>query len=239
MDKTGKSSLERIGLALKADILFQWKQGFYVIYIVLSFVYLVLLSQLPQAWHAYTLPYIIYSDPSVLGMFFIGGIVLLEKQQGILQSIVVTPLRTGEYIASKILSLALISLMATLLISLSIYRGDVNYLYLILGTLLTSIFFTLVGFLIATKCNSVNAFIFKMIPWMILLVIPCLSLIEFPYNWIFIVFPSVACLRLVLGAYNQIPHLEAWLLIIYMIIINILMIKRVYKIFEERIVYGG
>jgi fluoroquinolone transport system permease protein len=110
---------------------------------------------------------------------------------------------------------------------------------MIIGTLLTSVFFTLCGFLIATKSNSVNGFLIRMIPWMILLVIPCFSLINFPYNWVFKIVPSVACINLVSGAYHGIPFYEAIILIIYMLIVNLLLLKKVCNVFEARIVYGG
>lgn len=73
----------RIVNALKADILFQFKQGFYFIYIVISVFYLIILSQLSPEIIQLILPIILYIDPSILGLFFIGDILLLEKEQGI------------------------------------------------------------------------------------------------------------------------------------------------------------
>ena len=63
----------RIINALKADVLFQFKQGFYFIYIVISVFYLIVLSQLSPSVIKYILPILLYIDPSILGLFFIGG----------------------------------------------------------------------------------------------------------------------------------------------------------------------
>ncbi|HSR03547.1 MAG TPA: hypothetical protein VLM88_03070 [Proteiniclasticum sp.] len=80
-------SLKRIRSAVVADVVFQYKQGFYFIYLLISFVYLLILSQLPEAIAEIAITVIVFSDPSVLGLFFIGGILLLEKDQGVLQTL--------------------------------------------------------------------------------------------------------------------------------------------------------
>jgi fluoroquinolone transport system permease protein len=41
--------------------------------------YLIILSFLPENIFSVALPLVVFSDPSVLGLFFIGGIILLEK----------------------------------------------------------------------------------------------------------------------------------------------------------------
>ena len=84
--------MKRILTAFKADVLFQIKQGFYFVYVILAILYLIVLSQLGQDIVKIVLPIITYIDPSVLGLFFIGGVVLLEKEQGILALLYVSPL---------------------------------------------------------------------------------------------------------------------------------------------------
>lgn len=237
--KLKEISINRIKRAFIADSIFEFKQGFHIIYLIISFLYLLILSQLPQEYIVYVLPIIIFSDPSVLGLFFIGGTVLLEKDQGILNSILVTPLTTIEYLIGKILSLAAISTLSAIFISLVSYRAYVNYLYLIAGTLLTSIFFTLIGIIIVTKSRSVNEFFVKMVPYIIIFLAPCFLLIKFSNLMLLDLFPTVSLLKLVYLSYHDINHLEAILQIIYMITINLLLLRYTRLKFEERMVYGG
>lgn len=61
----------RIYTAIKADIIFQIKQGFYFIYLILGLLYLVLLSQFDTSVVKVMLPIIVYIDPSVLGLFLL------------------------------------------------------------------------------------------------------------------------------------------------------------------------
>ncbi len=232
-------SLIRIRKALFSDMLFQFKQGFYFIYLLIAFIYLLILGQLPLKFADIALPIIIFSDPSVLGLFFIGGILMLEKDQGIIQTLSVTPLKTNEYLISKLISLSIISVLAVLLITALSDVGRANYLFLIVGVILTSVFFTLIGIMITTKSRHLNAFFVKMIPWMIILILPCLLLVFFPNEWILSVYPSIASLKLVYGAYHDISFAEASLSVTVLIISNLLLFKKALVMFEKHMIYGG
>jgi fluoroquinolone transport system permease protein len=227
---------QRLLTALKADVLFQFKQGFYFVYLILSLFYLIIFHQLDTTWLSYVMPVVLFMDPSVLGLFFIGGILLLEKEQGILSLIYVTPLRVWEYILSKVISLCFISLMAILLISLIAYNDAVNYVYLIIGVILTSVFFTLIGFLVATRSKSVNDFFVKIIPWMMVLILPCVLIIFYPNMPVLGLIPSVASLKLVWGAYHAINFWEFIILALYMTVLNIFLLKYTYSVFQKKMV---
>ena len=60
--------------AIWSDIKFQIKQGFYLVYLIITIMYLIILSMLPENVLTIALPLVVFSDPSVLGLFFIGGI---------------------------------------------------------------------------------------------------------------------------------------------------------------------
>lgn len=227
---------QRLLSALKADVLFQFKQGFYFVYLILSLFYLIIFHQLDTTWLPYIMPVVLFMDPSVLGLFFIGGILLLEKEQGILSLIYVTPLRVWEYILSKIISLCFISLMAILLISLIAYKDAVNYVYLIISVILTSVFFTLIGFLVATRSKSVNDFFVKIIPWMMMLMLPCVLLVFYPNLLVLGLIPSVASLKLVWGAYHAMQLGEFIILVLYMTVLNVFLLKYTYKVFQNKMV---
>lgn len=234
-----RQSLKRIRNAVLSDVVFQFKQGFYFIYLLISFVYLLILSQLPLAIAEFALPIIVFSDPSVLGLFFIGGILLLEKDQGVIQTLSVTPLKTQEYLISKLISLSLISIMAVLLITFLSGAGDVNYILLIAGVILTSSFFTLIGIIIATKSRHINAFFVRMIPWMIVLMAPLVLFVLFPNQWFSSVFPPIASFKLVYGAYYGISILEAFFSAFILLIGNGILLKKAISMFDKEMIYGG
>jgi fluoroquinolone transport system permease protein len=77
----------------------------------------------------------------------------------------------------------------------------------------------------------------KTVPYMLLFVLPCFSLIGFPYSDLFTIIPSVAALRLMLGAYMGIPLYEAISLVIYLIGMNYLFMRWAIRVFENKIIY--
>ncbi|MDP3462108.1 MAG: hypothetical protein Q8S18_04895 [Bacteroidales bacterium] len=223
--------------AIEADIRFQIKQGFYLVYVIITILYLIILSFLPIDVLSIALPLVVFSDPSVLGLFFIGGIIMLEKAQGVLHVIVVSPLRSMEYVLSKVISLSLISVVVAIVITLFSHYENADYFLLILATVLTSGLFTLGGIMINAGCNTVNQYMLKTIPYMLLFVLPCFSLIGFPYSDLFTLIPSVAALRLMLGAYLGISWPEALGLVLYLIGMNYLFLRITIRVFENKIVY--
>ncbi|MBW6502402.1 MAG: ABC transporter permease [Bacteroidales bacterium] len=213
------------------------KQGFYLVYVLITIMYLIILSFLPEDVLSVALPLVVFSDPSVLGLFFIGGIIMLEKVQGVLSVLVVSPLRTIEYLLSKVVSLALVSVLAAFAITGFSQYESVNWLILFLSTVLTSGIFTLCGIMINAGCQTVNQYMIKTIPYMLLFVLPCVTLIGFPYSWVFTIVPSVAALRLMLGAYTGINFYEAIALIVYLTGVNYLFLRWTIRVFENEIIY--
>jgi fluoroquinolone transport system permease protein len=230
------NSFLRILNALKADMLFQFKQGFYFVYLFLGVLYVIVCSQFSEAVVRFVLPIALYTDPSILGLFFIGGILLLEKEQGILALVYVTPLRTWEFILSKVISLGFVSLVASIGIALAAYKGPTNYFLLIFSVILTSWFYTLVGFIIATKSKSVNDFFVKIIPLMIVLILPCIPAIIFPNLFWLSIIPSVSSLRLVWGAYHGISLLEVMVSSAYLILIGVIFFRKTQTTFQNTMI---
>ncbi len=227
----------RLVHAIWADMRFQLKQGFYYVYVALTIMYLIILSFLPPEVLPVVTPIVVFSDPSILGLFFIGGIIMLEKLQGVMMVMVVTPLRSEEYILSKVISLGVIAVLVGVAITAFSHNQGINWFVLVLSILLTSGIFTLCGIMISAGCHTVNQYMVKSIPYMILFTLPCLALIGFPYSWLFTVFPSVAALKLMMGAYTGISAIEAVALVMYLAGLNWFFYRFAIRVFESKIVY--
>ena len=200
----------RLIKALKSDLRFQYKHGFYAVYTFIAVLYIIIMQKIPSGLlKDYAVALIVFSDPAMLGFFFIGGIIMLEKQQGIIDYLAVTPLSPQEYIKAKVVTLGLLSIVASILITLTTHLNGVNWLILFVAIALVSVFFTLYGFLVASGCHTINQYFLRMIPFLILTILPCFAVIEFPYSWIFNVFPNVAGLKLTIGAFLGISWQDA------------------------------
>lgn len=92
-----------------------------------------------------------------MGLFFMGAIVLLEKSQHTPCAFAVSPVRPMEYVIAKVGSLSCSSLAVAAILALA---ASVDHLYMVLlGTVLSSVMFTLLGIIVATKIVSLNQFI--------------------------------------------------------------------------------
>lgn len=159
---------------LLGDIRYQLKYGFYAAYAVICIVYIGALILLPQALVKQAFALIIFSDPAALGFFFVGGIVLLERDEALHSYVAILPVHDNWYIISKVLSLAAIALIVALAISIFALGGAVNYGLLSVAVLLGSALFTLLGIAVATRAQSINHYFLLSIPIGIALMAPAL-----------------------------------------------------------------
>ncbi len=229
----------RLLYALRADIKFQLKQGFYTVYILLTIMYMVILSPFSREIKEILVPLVVFSDPSMVGFFFIGAISMLERVQGVMQYVAITPLHSREYLLSKVISLTILALTAGTLITLFIYEGPVNWPLFYVGILLSSSFFTLYGFKASASSHTMNQYFLNMIPYMLIIVLPCLSLLGSPYSWIFTPFPSLVGLKLVFGAFQGLSPITGLLYTLYLLLCNFLLLLHVEKVFQKMLKEEG
>ncbi|CDO04896.1 hypothetical protein BN988_03473 [Oceanobacillus picturae] len=106
----------RFPAAFLYDIKIQFRHGLYAVYTLVSLFYIIALHQIPEQYREIAGIFITFSDPGVLGFFFIGGLVLLERNQNILDNLFITPYKVEEYIFSKALSLTVLSILTSYII---------------------------------------------------------------------------------------------------------------------------
>ena len=146
----------RLLYTIKNDMRYQAKYGFYFIYTILTIVYILILRPITdltiKGWAG---SLIVLSDPAVLGYFFIGGIWLLEKDEDLHNYIRITPLKTTEYVLSKIISLGAVSTLSATFIG--VISLPLQHPFLLAAIVfLSSCFFTLIGLIFATRSFTFN-----------------------------------------------------------------------------------
>src|SRR5258705_5397588 len=96
----------------------------------------------------------------LIGTFsFIGGLVLLERGEGTLTAQVVTPLRIGEYLTAKVVTLTALALAETLVVVLVIAGWRFNALLLIAGAALAAALYCLAGFIAVARYTAINEYL--------------------------------------------------------------------------------
>jgi fluoroquinolone transport system permease protein len=162
----------RLITSLLHDIKYQYRHGFYFIYIIIVLFYFIIFEILPDAWRAHAVTAVLFLDPVVLGFFFIGGILLLEKGERVLDALFVSPLTVWEYVISKAVSLGILSAAAGLIIAASGLGRRANFALLVPVLLLGSVVYTFVGLAAGVRAKSVNQFMIITVPAEILLSAP-------------------------------------------------------------------
>lgn len=220
----------RMTSLLVGDIRFQFKYGFYFLYLVFSLLYIALLFALPEEWREKAAILMIFSDPAAMGLFFMGAIVLYEKSERVLNSIAVSPVIVYEYVLSKLFSIAAISTVVALVIGVS--SGVIsNAFYFILGVFLCSCLFSAIGIMIAAQISTLNQFILATIPVELVINIPAIAyLFGWKREWL-LLHPGVCLIEMCVNGENVIQ--ATLILTIWTVLLILLACRVVKKMFQS------
>ena len=179
------------------DVKFQMRHGFYYAYTFVSAIYILALLFMPPNIRIFVAILLIFSDPGIMGFFFIGGIILLEKDQHVLDNLFVTPYKVSDYILSKTLSLGLLAVSTSLAIVVAVFGTSFSPLPLILGVLLTSFFFVQLGIVLAVRARSLNSYLINSSLYLTPFVLPMLEYLGLFTTPLFALMPVRASLFLI------------------------------------------
>lgn len=180
-----------------SDTRFLVRYGFVFMYAIFTALYLVLLSLLDDRWKQMIAAVLVFTDPAAMGLFFMGAIIHLEKEEQTLHSIALSPLPQYEYLISKICSLTLLATVVGLILGIAggLAQHVLHYLFALVSS---SVIFTSLALAIATRTHSLNQFLVAVVPIEAVVNTPLilhLFSVEVPLG---VLHPSLAYLDLVL-----------------------------------------
>ncbi len=189
------------------DIRYQFKYGFYFLYAIIAAAYIAFLYLVPPALQRPAAAFIILTDPATLGFFFVGAMVLLERDEGLHSYYTITPATVTEYVLGKAFSLALVSATAGTVIAAAVFGRQVNFLLLLTGLAVGTPVFTLSGLAVGTASRSVNQYFVFSIPVGVLLIAPTFAIFADVYHPAIEILPATQLLRVIQGALGMLlPH---------------------------------
>lgn len=161
------------------DLTIQRRSGFWAVYAILSALYIALLAFIPEHYVADALVFILFADPCALGFYFVGGFSYLERDDGTLAAVSISPLDWREYLAARTISFSVLAVgaSAAAAIPISLLRGStaLSPASLLIGVGLGAAFFTLVGLLPAARFKTVNDYIVAAELWLLPFLPPLLA----------------------------------------------------------------
>jgi fluoroquinolone transport system permease protein len=184
-------SAARVLTALRWDTRLQLRHGFYHAAAFVAALFIAGLLRLPPTGidPGWLTPPLVASNLTMSTFYFMAGLVLLEKGEGTLEALVVTPLRAGEYLASKVLTLTALTVAENVAI-VAVFVGPqlgAGVLPLALGIALASALFALVGFVAVVRYDSINEFLAPSVLWAGLASLPVYTWLlgwTHPLDWV-------------------------------------------------------
>lgn len=200
--------MTRLVSAIQWDARLQFRNGFYYASAFVAVVLIVFLSQfkLSQETLALLLPAMLLQNVLINTFYFMAGIVLLEKGEGILEGLVVSPLRQSEYLLAKTITLTLLSIVEVLVVAIALYGFGFNLILMAMGIALMGGFFALLGFLAVARYESINTFLLPSVLMVTVLSIPLLDYFGLWQSWLVYLHPVQAPLLLMKAAFQPVSN---------------------------------
>ncbi len=196
--------MNRLTSTIRWDLVNQWRQGFYYAAIFVVILWAIVLFSLPDVAIDLLLPFIIFFDLSIFGFYFMAGMLFLEKGDGVLEALVVSPLRSWEYLVSKSATLAFLAVIVSVAVVLIVHGPDVNWLLLVPAVALNSWLLVLVGFILAARFDSVTDFLMPSIVYMIPSQLPALWYFGIWDSALLYLVPTMPTMLLLAGSFRPI-----------------------------------
>jgi fluoroquinolone transport system permease protein len=160
--------MNRLLSTIRCDIRLQHRNGFYYATAFVVAVYALGLSQLHAAVPVnlgWLLPAVLLNNLLITTFYFVGALVLLEKAEGTLAAQVVSPLRTGEYLAAKVLTLTALALVYNLAVVVLIVGIGFGAPALIAGVGVMAALMVMAGFIVVARYDAVNEYLLPSLPY--------------------------------------------------------------------------
>lgn len=119
--------------------------------------------------------FFVFMDPATVGLSFVGAIVLMEKAQGTLSALGVTPMRPAAYVGAKAVSLTLVAVASGLVVVSVATGGAFDWPRQLLALALCSAVAVLIGLVCVARSASMNQLVVTLLWVSTLLYLPLLG----------------------------------------------------------------
>ena len=228
--------MKRLSSALQLDLRLQKRYGLYYAGAFVTLVWIVILRQLPAWTLDIAVPFVIFTDLGVIGFYFIAGMLLFEKGEQTLLAIVVSPLRFGEYLTSKLVTLTLLAAVASLVVVVVTYGVGFNLILLMLGVALMSLLALLIGFISVSPFTSISDYIIPSVFYVMVMYLPLIDYFGWWQSWVFYLIPFQGALLLLKGAFWPVETWQIVYAVLYQLLWAVILVRLARWAFDRYIV---
>ena len=232
--------------AMKTDVMVQVRNRFYHIGPVFSVLAAGMLALIaPAVEPAVSIPVAMILLVGGSTLLYVVGLITFEKDEGTLNAVIVSPLRTSEYLLSKVLTLtALATLESAIVIGGALLliptrmQGliDLNVLPLLIGVVAIGAIYTLIGIILMVRYDRLTDALVPVLFVAIPLQLPFLYFLGWLTHPVFLLSPTSAPALLMAGAFRSLAPWE-WLYAVgYTVLLTIGLSYWAYGAFRAHIV---
>jgi len=181
--------MSRLISAVKTDVTVQLRNNLYTIGILVGIIIALATSQLTGPQNLYlVVPGLMLMVAGGSTLLYVSGMIIFEKDEGTLNATIVSPLKTSEYLLSKVITLTALSALesfvmiggAMFIMNFSDKVTLPNIPLLFIGILAIGVIYTLIGIILIVRFESITEFLIPMTLIAGLLQLPILYFSLFP-----------------------------------------------------------
>jgi fluoroquinolone transport system permease protein len=190
--------------ALRWDVVVQARNGFYWASAFIVLVVGALLLNVPEsarADHLAWVPAVLVMNLQMTTFFFVAGLMLLERDEGTLVALGVSPLSPGRYLAVRMITLTALAAAETMAVVLLAFGAPGSWLPVAAGTAALGIIYTGFGAAVAARYDSVNTLLLPASLVVTLLLLPLLPHFGLAPRWPFLLHPIEPALAMIRAGY--------------------------------------
>jgi fluoroquinolone transport system permease protein len=202
--------MSRLAATLRLDATLQARNHVYVIVGIAALALALPLRALftPDQLRFF-MPLLALSGVGITTFFLVAVLMMLERGEGTLDVVLVSPLRPSEYLASKLSTVTVLAIVEGAVITGFAYGLDVSVPWLVLAVVLRAGFVGAVGVAVGVRYRSITSFLFPAIGFTLLFDLPAFFYLELWPSPIFYLFPTMPSLLAAKAAFLPVDAAEA------------------------------
>ena len=201
--------MSRLSSTLLLDSQLQARNKVYLIVVAAAFALAFALRALvtPDQLHFF-MPVLVMYGVSVTTVFLVGVLLLIERGEGTLNVVMVSPLRPREYLASKLITLAGLALVESVIMAVVAFGLGFSFGWLVLAVVMRASMGVGVGVAVGVRYSSITRFLLPAIFASLAFDLPIIWYFELWPSPLFYLWPSMPPLLLAKAAFLPVDPLQ-------------------------------
>ena len=192
---------------LRWETRLQRRYMFYAVTAIVAAIWVVLLRLLPaeaRANPAALVPMFVLTNLQITAFYFTAALVLLERGQGVLAALLVSPMHADEYLWTKALSLTALGLVENVVIVRLVFGPNLNWGWFGVGTAALCVLHVFAAVSAVAPHAGISTFLIPSVGWVTIFTAPLLGYYDVVPWWVFAWHPLMPPLRLLEAASREV-----------------------------------